>query len=97
MKMRRAGRLCDSQLADYIKLRISERINRCSTTLVYLSGTTANSPRVKWEVEKSLELGKSVSATHGGENAPHPLPRFFEQKKIRVAPWSKLADEPRKK
>src|SRR5713226_5217071 len=44
----------DSQRAEYIKLKISERINRCSTTVVYLSSDTANSPWVSWEVGKSF-------------------------------------------
>ena len=87
----------DSQRAEYIKLKISERINRCSTTVVYLSSDTANSPWVSWEIEKSIELGKRVIATHSGEAAPQPLPDFIEKNKIKVVPWSKLAAELRKK
>jgi hypothetical protein len=87
----------DSQRAEYIKQKISERINRSSTTVVYLSSDTTNSRWVSWEVEKSLELGKRVIATHGGEAAPQPLPDFIEKNKIKVVPWSKLAAELRKK
>jgi hypothetical protein len=87
----------DSQRAEYIKLKISERINRCSTTVVYLSSDTANSPWVSWEVEKSFELGKRVVATHSGEAPPQKLPDFIEKNKIKVVPWSKLAAELRKK
>lgn len=87
----------DSQRADYIKLKISERINRCSTTVVYLSSDTASSRWVSWEVEKSLELGKRVIATHSGEAAPGPLPNCLQPNNIKVVPWSKLADELRKK
>lgn len=42
----------DSDQADYIKRKITERINRCSVTVVYISGDTAQSKWVKWEVEK---------------------------------------------
>jgi len=87
----------DSQRAEYIKLKISERINRCSTTVVYLSSDTANSSWVSWEVQKSFELRKRVIATHGGETAPQPLPDFIEGNKIKVVPWSKLSAELKKK
>src|SRR4051794_4775935 len=50
----------DSERAQYIKQRISERIHRSSVTVVYLSENTAQSRWVAWEVEKSLEIGKAV-------------------------------------
>lgn len=87
----------DSQRAEYIKLKISERINRCSTTVVYLSSDTANSPWVTWEVKRSIELGKRVIATHSGDSVPKLLPDFVEKNKIKVVPWSKLAEELKKK
>jgi len=87
----------DSQRADYIRQKISERINQCSTTVVYLSSETTNSRWVPWEVEKSIELGKRVIATHGGKSAPQPLPDFIEKNKIKIVPWSNLASELRKK
>ena len=83
----------DSQRADYIRQKISERINQCSTTVVYLSSDTSKSPWVSWEVEKSLELGKRVIATHSGEAAPQPIPDFIQKNKINVVSWSKLAEE----
>jgi hypothetical protein len=86
----------DSQRADYIRQKISERINQCSTTVVYLSSDTANSRWVSWEVEKSIELGKRVIATHSGESAPLPLPDFLEKNKIETVPWSNLAAKLRK-
>jgi len=87
----------DSQRADYIRQKISERINQCSTTVVYLSSDTTNSRWVRWEVEKSIELGKRVIATHSGGSAPQPLPDFIEKNKIKIVPWSNLAGELRKK
>jgi hypothetical protein len=83
----------DSQRADYIKLKINERLSRCSTVVVYLSNDTARSDWVRWEVEKSLELGKRIIAAHSGEVAPQPMPSFIEKNRIKVVRWSKLAKE----
>src|ERR1035441_7334457 len=62
----------DSERADYIRSKIAERINQASVTVVYLSADTAKSNWVKWEVEKSIELGKKVIATFAGNTAPPP-------------------------
>lgn len=87
----------DSNRADYIRQKISERINQSSTTVVYLSPATANSRWVDWEVEKSIELGKRVIATHSGDSVPEPVPDFIQKNNIKIVPWSKLAVELRKK
>jgi hypothetical protein len=87
----------DSQRSEYIRLKITERINRCSTVVVYLSSDTANSVWVNWEIKKSVELGKRVIATHSGESAPQLLPEFVTKNKVKVVPWSGLAAELRKK
>ena len=83
----------DSERAEYIKQRLRERINRCSTTVVYLSSSTRASPWVQWEVEKSIELGKRVLATFSGTAPPSKLPSFVKEQDIKVIPWSNLADE----
>lgn len=83
----------DSERAEYVKQKIRERINRCSTTVVYLSPATENSKWVDWEVDKSIELGKRVIAVHSGTTAPTILPEFITRHKIKVLPWSKLANE----
>jgi hypothetical protein len=83
----------DSVKADYIKSQIADRINRSSITIVYLSSDTNNSRWVNWEVEKSLELGKSVIAVYSGDKPPAALPEFVERHKIKVVPWSELARE----
>jgi len=83
----------DSERADYIKQKLRERINRCSTTVVYLSPDTLNSRWVDWEVEKSVELGKRVIATHKGDAPPTGLPSFIQKHGIKVVKWAKLADE----
>lgn len=82
----------NSERAEYIKGRLTERINQSSTTVVYLSTATSNSEWVKWEVEKSLELGKRVVAVHAGKSAP-ALPTWVSSNRIKVVPWSSLPQE----
>lgn len=62
----------DSERAEYIKQKIGERIARASMAVVYLSSNTPDSQWVKWEVEKSLQLGKKVLAVHAAER-PHAV------------------------
>lgn len=83
----------DSDRGDYIRQRLRERINQCSTTVVYLSDHTASSKWVDWEVRKSVELGKRVVAVHAGRQAPSRIPVAIREHGIRVLPWSKLAKE----
>jgi hypothetical protein len=83
----------DSERADYIKQKIRERISRCSTTIVYLTKDTARSEWVRWEVEKSIELGKRVIATHSGSSPPDNVPGFIQEHDIKIVPWSGLAKE----
>lgn len=83
----------DSERAEYIKRKIEERISRSSTAVVYLSKNTAQSKWVKWEVEKSIELGKKVIAVHSGDSFKGKQPGWLAGRDIKVVPWSKLADE----
>lgn len=83
----------DSERADYIKSKITERINRCSVTVVYVSKSTAQSRWVQWEVEKSLSLGKRVVATHAGASLTGQIPEWLSRSDIKFVPWSKLANE----
>jgi MTH538 TIR-like domain (DUF1863) len=83
----------ESERADYIKRKIEERISRSSTAVVYLSKNTSQSQWVKWEVEKSLELGKKVIAVHAGDSFKGRQPSWLAGHGIKVVPWSKLADE----
>ena len=83
----------DSSRAEYIRGRLADRINQASMTVVYLSRDTAGSDWVRWEVEKSLELGKKVIAVHSGKRSPGNVPKFIEQHGIRVVPWSRLPGE----
>ena len=78
-------------LAEYIKQRIGERINRSSITVVYLSQNTAQSQWVAWEVQRSLELGKKVIAVHAGDSYNGQKPSWIGGNKIKVVPWAQLA------
>ncbi|MEG3639256.1 TIR domain-containing protein [Magnetococcus sp. PR-3] len=83
----------DSERADYIKQKLAERINQSSTTVVYLSPETSRSQWVKWEVEKSLALGKKVIAMHKGDAPPSNQPSWVNDHGVKVVSWSKLSDE----
>ena len=84
----------DSDRAEYIRQKLRERINQCSTTLVYLSPDAANSKWVEWEVQKSLELGKRVIAVHSGDTPPvGAVPSIVKERGIQIVPWSKLAEK----
>jgi hypothetical protein len=83
----------DSERAEYIRQKITERIERSSVTVVYLSESTPQSRWVKWEVEKSLSLGKRVVAVYASDKPPTQLPTWVSEKKIGLVPWKNLADE----
>jgi hypothetical protein len=83
----------DSERAKYIQQKITERINRSSVTVVYVSNNTADSQWVKWEVEKSLSLGKKVVAVHAGDRFTGRKPNWLGANGIKMVPWSKLAPE----
>jgi Thoeris protein ThsB, TIR-like domain len=64
----------DSERARYIGSRLAERINQGSVTVVYRTENSSASPWVKWEVEKSLKLGKRAITTHSKNDAPRAVP-----------------------
>jgi len=78
----------NSERAEYIKQKITDRINQSSLTVVYLSDKTAGSDWVKWEIEKSIELGKKVIGVYKGDVPPSNIPSGISKS----VPWSKLAD-----
>jgi len=82
----------NSERAEYIKQKITERIRQCSQTVVYISDKTPSSSWVKWEVEKSLELGKNVIAVHKGDSKPTKVPSCINDNNIKIVPWNKLSD-----
>lgn len=50
----------DSDNADYIRRKITEKIRRASITICLIGETTYKSRWVKWEIEKSHDLGKRL-------------------------------------
>lgn len=82
----------DSENAEYIRHQITQRLKRCSVTVVHLSPNIADSKWVRWEVEKSLELGKRVVVAYHG-NKPGALPNWLSEKTVKVVSWSNLSKE----
>ena len=78
----------DSERADYIRQKISERIDRCSVTVVHLTLSALQSRWVRWEVEKSLALGKTVIAAHPAGAGVEAMPTWL--KGVTVVTWSEL-------
>ncbi|OUS19522.1 molecular chaperone Tir [Rhodobacterales bacterium 59_46_T64] len=83
----------NSERGEYIRQKITERINRSSLTVVYLSSATSQSQWVKWEVNKSIELRKKVVAVHAGASFNADRPGWIKENGIKVVPWAKLASE----
>jgi hypothetical protein len=83
----------DSERAEYIRGRLAERINQASVTVVYLTDESSKSKWVQWEVEKSLELGKKVIATHSKKGAPKSIPDWISKNGVKVISWNKLSEE----
>jgi len=91
----------NSENADYIKRKITEKIEKTSVTLVYITKDAAKSDWVKWEVEKSLKMGKGVVAVYQGDKAPS-MPSFITKNAIKSVQWnqdsmSKAIDKASKK
>lgn len=80
----------DSERAAYIKERISERINRASVCVVYLSESTAQSRWVAWEVSEAAKLRKIIVAVHSRTGRPAADPSWVREHKIPVVAWSDL-------
>ncbi|PCJ18880.1 MAG: hypothetical protein COA96_16490 [SAR86 cluster bacterium] len=71
-----------------MKKKISERIERCSVTLVYLTENSAQSDWVNWEITKSIELGKGVVCVHKhGENLTS-YPKSVTENNLPVVAWN---------
>lgn len=83
----------DSERAEYIRLRLRERINQSSTTVVYISENTAKSDWVSWEVDTSLKLGKRVIAMYKGDRPPANKPKWMNDPSIKSVAWKNLAKE----
>lgn len=82
-----------SDRAAYIKDRITERLNRASVCVVYLSDSTAQSRWVAWEVGKAVELGKKIVAVHPQGRAPAANPAWVAQHGVKIVNWADLPKE----
>ena len=78
----------NSTNADYIKRQIREKIDKCSVTVVYLSGNSANSDWVNWEIEESFKRGKGVIGVYKGDTPPRSAPKAFLENKCKKVKWS---------
>lgn len=81
----------NSERAEYIRQRITERILQSSVTVVYVSNDSAKSEWCDWEVRQSIKLGKQVIGVFKGQEAPHVNFPALRDHGIRSVPWSELA------
>ena len=77
----------DSEDSNYIKRQICKKIEKTSVTIVYLSIQSMSSPWVKWEVEKSKELGKGVIGVYKGDNRPANIPKHIKDNASSIVKW----------
>lgn len=83
----------NSERAEYIKQRISERIQQSSVTVVYVTPQAATSEWVAWEIKRSLELGKKVIGVFKGDQRPATNFKAVRDNGIKMVPWKDLASE----
>lgn len=83
----------NSERAEYIKQRISERIAQSSVTVVYMTEESAKSQWCAWEIERSLELGKHVIGTYKGDVCPAGQFDAITTNIIKCVAWRDLAAE----
>lgn len=71
--------------AYYIKKNISEKIRRCSVTMVYLTKNSAFSDWVRWEIQESQRQDKKVFAIYKEGYKPYYKNSIFDS--IKIIPW----------
>ncbi len=81
----------NSDKAEYIKRMISEKIKQCSTCLLYLTNDSVNSKWVKWEIEKSKELGKSVIGYYKTDSGVPSMSPDLRSNIDKIVPWNHKA------
>lgn len=77
----------DSDNAKYIRQKISEKIEHCSVTVVYLTDRSSASDWVNWEISESIRQGKGVIGVYKGDHPPRNLPRAFSSNNCRAVKW----------
>jgi len=77
----------NSHDAAYIRSRITERIRAASVTLCLIGAKTSTSPWVKWEIEKSAELGNKVLGVRLHDTPLCPTPSALTALRAPVFRW----------
>ncbi len=78
----------DSDDAQYIRRKITEKIEKASVTMIYLSEKSIESKWVKWEIEKSKALGKGVIAVYKGDTPPANVPNHISDNVSSIVKWN---------
>ncbi len=78
----------NSRNAEYIKLKIRERIKLSSTTIVMLSNNSSRSAWVNWEIKESLAQGKGVIGISLEKIPTKNLPVYFRKYDLKIVPWN---------
>jgi hypothetical protein len=78
----------NSDQAEYIKRKIREKIRQSSSTIVYLSKSTAASEWVDWEIRESHRQGKRIVAMYQGDTPPKNMPSVLNELGIKPISWS---------
>jgi len=77
----------DSSDAAYIRSKITEKIRSASVTICLIGPTTKNSAWVKWEIEKSAELGNKVLGVRLYSTLACPTPSALTALGAKVFDW----------
>jgi hypothetical protein len=78
----------NSTNAAYIRLQIIAKIKRASAAICLIGNTTFKSSWVKWEIEKSAELGKRLLGVRlHSSPLRDPTPRALVAAKAKVVNW----------
>jgi hypothetical protein len=77
----------NSSNAEYIRGQIAEKIRNASVTVCLIGRTTHTSAWVKWEIEKSVQLGKSPLGVRLHSDARDVPPPALVIARARIVNW----------
>lgn len=77
----------NSDDAAYIRTQIAGKIRAASVTICLIGPMTSSSTWVKWEVEKSVEVGNKVFGVQLYNGRTHPIPSALTAIKAPVYGW----------
>jgi hypothetical protein len=78
----------DSSDADYVRGKIAEKIKGASITICLIGETTSKSRWVKWEIEKSDDLGKRLLGIRLHSDPKKDIsPQALADLKAKVVNW----------